>query len=772
MDVAWGGIWGHVFLEARSDCFLNDLFVQPDAANSSCSASATLSGKADLADSAKLEIFDKSGDRVAEASLKIDPKTVAGQAIAVKATIRDAKLWSPDSPTLYNAKLSLLKGNEALDAVETRFGMRQFTTDGYRLLLNGKRIMLCGYGDDHIYPEQMAMPSDKELHLKRLRIIKSYGFTHVRHHSTIMPPEYYDACDEVGIITTAEFPIAYEPFIPGTGARWKANVKPGTDPKPVLDTYHREWTAAITRHRNHPCILCWVVGNELYPDFPIRYSFRDIAKGLDPLRLYLDSDGVDAALLGNPKLDRPTVAIYDIQFAEWADPVVNVDKFKSAKPVKPVISHETSNYTTFSRTDLVDQFQHNVKPFWLTDGKVALKTTGLTQEANLWALKSERLYLTLQKANFETLRKNPYISGYHWWLFQDYWTSSNGIVDHYFRPKSITREEVLRFNNAVVLLQDGLDRTYRGKSRFALKLLVSNFSSDPLSGELAYEVKTADRSLAAKQLPLKQVPQGDVAEAARIGFDLPDVREPTKLTITAKLSSGETTFANDWTTWLYPAKIRPAASKTPVFADEIQMKHCRAYDAKPIPEKGDLDSHAVYVVSWSNDSRVTDAMKRGASVVALDGGERLMKSCKVTFRTTWWKAGDTPEANNCGTFVYDHPTTRAMSPDGWCDDGWFYLLEGAAKCVFGAKYTRPEVIIRALPGMVRVEDSALLFEVGVGRGSLIVSGLNHRQAAGRPENQWLIARLIDRAAEFTKPKAQWPMALFNSLPGVRVDNTR
>ena len=260
MDVEWGGIWGHVSLEARTDVWLGDLFVQPDVAGSSCSASATLNGKSDLANAAKLEVFGHGGQRLAESLLKIDPKAAAGQPIVVKAAIPNAKLWTPDSPTLYTASLSLLKGNQVLDTVESRFGMRQFTVDGPYLLLNGKRIMLRGYGDDHIYPEQMSMPSDKELHLKQLRIIKSYGFNHVRHHSTIMPPEYYEACDEVGMITTAEFPICYSVFLPGTGDRWKACVLPGTDPAPAIETYKREWAAAIKRHRNHPSIFCWVMG--------------------------------------------------------------------------------------------------------------------------------------------------------------------------------------------------------------------------------------------------------------------------------------------------------------------------------------------------------------------------------------------------------------------------------------------------------------------------------------------------------------------------------
>jgi hypothetical protein len=97
-----------------------------------------------------------------------------------------------------------------------------------------------------------------------------------------------------------------------------------------------------------------------------------------------------------------------------------------------------------------------------------------------------------------------------------------------------------------------------------------------------------------------------------------------------------------------------------------------------------------------------------------------------------------------------------MAPDGWCDDGWFYLIEGGRKFVLETAPARPNVIIRALPGMMLVEDDAMLFEVGVGKGTLILSGLNHRRAEGRPENQWLMARLLEYAAGFPQPKAKWP----------------
>ncbi len=274
MDVAWGGIWGHVFLEARAEAWLSDVLVQPNLADGSCAVSAALNGNRELPNEVKLEVLDAKGQHVAETAAQLDPRGQAGDVVSVKATIPNPKLWTPECPTLYRARLSLRKSGREIDAIETRFGMRQFTRDGYHLLLNGKRLMLRGYGDDHIYPAQMAMPCDKQLHLARLRTIKSYGFNHVRHHSTMMPPEYYDACDEVGIITTAEFAIAYSTFMPGIGDAWKAKVKPGTDPHAAIETYQREWEGAIKRHRNHPSILCWVRGNELYAESLMVDEFR------------------------------------------------------------------------------------------------------------------------------------------------------------------------------------------------------------------------------------------------------------------------------------------------------------------------------------------------------------------------------------------------------------------------------------------------------------------------------------------------------------------
>jgi hypothetical protein len=668
-----------------------------------------------------------------------------------------------------------------LDTVESRFGMRQFTIDGYRILLNGKRIMLRGYGDDHVYPEQMAMPSDKELHLKQLRIIKSYGFNHVRHHSTIMPPEYYDACDEVGMIPNGEFPIAYSAALPGVGRWWQEKSPPGAkDPGPALETYRREWTAAIKQNRNHPSIFCWIMGNELYDESPKpRSLFADIARKLDPTRPFADSDGLGG--IPNDQVDRDTLAIWSVQFAEWSSIFDNPDKLKTPLPKKPMLEHEAGNYTTFSRPDLVEQFKHNFKPFWLTEGHRKLQTLGLLNEGDQWADKSERLYALLHKYNLEALRKNPFLSGYHWWLFQDYWTSANGLVDHYFRPKSILPTEVLKYNNDVVLLQDGLQPTYRSHDRLIMRLFASNFSPDVLDGAFFYEIKGDGKTFFTKKCQAQRVQQGELAKAADVDVELPEISRPTLLTIAATWFSGKKQYTNDWTARLYPVSIAPNINSVAIFGDSQKAKQYANWKVHSMPAHGELSSQAVYLAG-SLDKRMLDAMNRGATVLLFNGsgqcqcknlvdgvldskcvvgfenGRPILKPYPVTFRTSWWKAGEKSEENNTGTYVYDHIATREMAPDGWCDVGWFNLIDGACKYDLEKAPARPQVIIRALTSLMLPVDEAILFEVSVGKGCLIVSGLNHRHAASRPENDWIVAKLIEHAATFPHPKAQWPLS--------------
>ena len=727
MFTAWGGIWGHVAIEARGDAWLGDLFVQPTLDPPACVVSAKINGKADGA-TLRIEVLDADG-------------RVAAQGAGPRIEIPGAKLWSPNHPDLYTARLSLVRGDEVLDSVETRFGLRVIEIKGPHILLNGKRVFLHGYGDDGVYPETMAAPSDKAVYLKRLKLIKSYGFNYVRHHSHFLPPEYYDAADEVGMLISPELPIAYLNYY----QRAKG---------PALDLYRQEWAAVIRRFRNHPCILDWCMGNEMWNGVALAPDLYRIAKELDPTRPVIDSNGLSGGGWLDSKRDRATLDFFVYMFDLRHTPLEMPNRHRFGEPKKPVISHEMGNFITFPRLDQIQAFQHNFKPFWLTPAKEKMEKLGLLGEAELWARNSERLYLLCHKLNIEDLRKNPFASGHQWWLFQDYWTGSNGIVDAYFRPKAgIPPERVRPFVGGVVLLLDGLQPVYRGKQKLEATLLASNYSEDKLAlGAPSWLLDGKGVKIDAGSFAVREVGQGEVKPLLPLQTELPDVSEPVRLTLKATVAGEK--VRNEWVTWLYPSSIRPPQLRAPLFAGPELARTLEWLGAKPLPGGEELPTEAVYVMNQPT-VKVLDAVAEGACLVML-APQGIFPTERNRFKTGWWLGR--PGDSNVGTVVYDNPITREMAPEGWCDIGWHRLVEGSQAVILDSLPSQPEVLVRAIEVHRLCRSKALLFQARLGKGSVIVSGLNLQLGKDSwPEAEWLLARMAEHAGTFPKPKGELPL---------------
>jgi len=667
-----------------------------------------------------------------------------GRECRVQAAIPNAKLWSPNHPHLYTARLSLVRGQEVVDSVATRFGVREIEIRGPHLYLNGKRLFLHGYGDDCVFPATTAAPSDKAVHLKRLGLARAYGFNYVRHHSHFMPPEYYHAADEVGVFVSPELPIGYLQYY----RRAKG---------PALELYKTQWAAAIKRYRNHPSIFDWCMGNEMWDGVPISPDLYRIAKALDPTRPIIDSDGLVGGGWLDGKRDRPTLDFLMYMFDLRHLPLGRPNRHRFPEPKKPVLSHEMGNYITFPRLDAIDLFAHNFKPFWLTPVRQKLERLGLLGEAELWARNSERLYLLCHKLNIEDLRKNPFASGYHWWLFQDYWTGSNGIVDHYFRPKpEITQERVKRFNADTVLLNDGLDVTYRGGQRLNVRLLVSNYAEAAIrNATLTWQAKLAGRMVANGTEAGLAIGQGEVARLGTIDRAIPSPQAPQRLAIEATLAWGDTTCRNDWSAWVYPATIAPPKLGVPMLTSPDTVRLLARWGAAIVPNTGKLPAKALYVATQPTPEML-DAVADGASLLLLSP-QLIFQGVPNRFKTAWWLGN--ARDNNVGTVVYDHPLTRPLAPDGWCDARWYHLLEGATSYVLDNLPAQPRVLVRAIEVHRLCRSKGLLFEAAVGKGSVIVCGLNLalESKTQRPEREWLLARLLAYAGTLPKPTARLPL---------------
>ncbi len=745
MDTYWGGLWGHVSLEARGAAHLKDLFVETGITPPRCRASASIEGTPPEGTTLQLEILDRSGNVVSQTEGASLVPAVAGQSAAAELELPGAGLWTPDTPTLYVARLSLRQGGALLDTCETRFGFRQITLDGERILLNGERIFLRGYGDDAIYPATMAAPSAEAVYRKKVALAKECGFNHVRHHSHMLPPEYYDVCDELGLLVSAEFPIAYQQFY----ARAKA---------PALDLYKSEWVAVIRRLRNHPSILDWCMGNEMYEGVPLAPELYRIAKELDRTRPVVDSDGLPPSGFTEGTRDRDTLDLYFTQFDVFNTPLDIPDLYACPAPRKPVISHETGNYVTFPRLDQIDLFQNNFKPFWLTAAREKVQRMGLLEETPRWAENTERLYTLLHKSNIEGIRKNPNISGYHWWLLQDYWTTSNGIMDTYFRVKpGVDRAQIRQFNNDIVVLQDGIQNNYRGGAPLQATLLLSNFGPSELNGAtISCVVSQGTKELAQISQAASPAPAGALTQLARIEAALPEVETPVRLRIRAQLQAGASTFANEWFTWVYPARIAARSTTPPLYVGGNLLPWLEARGAQALPQQKPYPAEAVYVSNELTPGLI-DAAMAGATLI-LYKPLGVLSAARTRFKTAWWLGS--PEDNNAGTVVYDHAVTRAMAPDGWCDNSWYKLLEESEGYLLDELPSAPGVIVRGIEVAGVCRNKAMLFEAALGQGCALFCGLNldarMEDETPCPAAEWLTARLVEYAGTFPNPGPALP----------------
>lgn len=733
MDTYWGGIWGHVTLEAHNAAYLQDLYVQPAVAPARCRVSASVKGTPPADAALRLEILDKAG--TIEGTAEASPETPLG---ALDLEVPGALLWTPDTPHLYRARLSLVQGDKEIDSIETRFGFREIRIDGVRILLNGQPLFLRGYGDDAIYPETMAAPSDEGVYRKKIAIAKEYGFNHVRHHSHFLPPEYYDVCDELGMLVSPELPIGYQQFY---------NKAQG----PALELYKTEWAAAIRRFRNHPSIMDWSMGNEMYEGVAISPELYRIAKELDTTRPVVDTDGLPTNGYIEGQKDRDTLDLYFMQFDVWNTPLDKPDMYLCPSPMKPVISHETGNFVTFPRLDQIELFKDNFKPFWWIETREKVQRMGLMDEVPRWAENTERLYTLLHKVDIEEIRKNPNLSGYHWWLLQDYWTTSNGIIDTYFRKKpGVSREAVRQYNNDVVLLEDGLGLTYRGGETLRTSLLVSNFGPAPITdAALSYSVAADGNLLSEKTLPASQALQGVLTNLGDVQVPLPVVEAPARITVRAQLASGGKTYVNEWTTWAYPPEAH--VSKAPLFAASELLPWLRAFGANPLPEQAPYPAQAVYVSNMLTPE-LLDAALAGASLV-LYKPWGFMDEAPTRFKTAWW-LGSTGD-NNAGTVVYDNPITRAMAPEGWCDASWYRLLENSDGYLLDGLPAPPEVLLRGVEVGCVCRNKSMLFQAAAGQGCVLVCGLNLdavlEDGSRCPAAQWLTGRILEYAGSYPDP---------------------
>lgn len=208
----------------------------------------------------EVKILDAEGKVVAQqkSDLHFNAKWRDREYELPSVSLEDAKLWSPDSPYLYTAEVTLYdnEGNIA-DQIREPFGIRTIEMNPEKgLLVNGKKVLLKGYANHHTLGALGAAAYPRAIE-KRLKLMKEFGMNHIRTSHNPYSEDFLKLCDKYGILVVDELYDKWLTQYAGGRVEWES----------LWQKDIPEW---VKRDRNHPSVILWSLGNELqqYSNLP------------------------------------------------------------------------------------------------------------------------------------------------------------------------------------------------------------------------------------------------------------------------------------------------------------------------------------------------------------------------------------------------------------------------------------------------------------------------------------------------------------------------
>ncbi len=199
-------------------------------------------------------IYDEAGSELTKTATPITVAASSTVTTTQSLTLSSVTLWSPSTPVRYYAYSRLLNNAALADDYVTPFGIRELKyTAGSGLTINGVSTKMKGVCLHHTLVPAGAAVADS-MWERAIKELKASGANSIRTSHDPYSPEFYDICDQQGMLVMDEFTDKWsQPASAGgvTYENWDAN-------------WQKDVKSFIERDRNHPSVVMWSMGNEVY----------------------------------------------------------------------------------------------------------------------------------------------------------------------------------------------------------------------------------------------------------------------------------------------------------------------------------------------------------------------------------------------------------------------------------------------------------------------------------------------------------------------------
>lgn len=277
------GIWQTVWIEPVNKTSITELKTTPNVDQNSVTIKANVAG-AGAGDFIEISVFD-NGKEIA------NEKAVVGENLDI--ILNNPKLWSPESPFLYQTKIRLISDDKVVDEVKSYFAMRKISTKRdqngiVRMQLNNKDYFQYGPLDQGWWPDGLyTAPTDEALKYDLIKT-KELGFNMIRKHVKVEPERWYTHCDQLGILVWQDMPSGDNQPVWQNTTYFEGNELKRTAKSEEI--YKKEWKEIMDHLYSYPSIVVWVPFNEAWGQFKT-VEITEWTKNYDPSRLTNSSSG-------------------------------------------------------------------------------------------------------------------------------------------------------------------------------------------------------------------------------------------------------------------------------------------------------------------------------------------------------------------------------------------------------------------------------------------------------------------------------------------------